>query len=283
MTLPPPASDATAVVTGSSSGIGAAIARALAARGHHVSLVARRADRLADLADRIRAEGGAADAVPADLTDPAQRAALPDRVAALGRTPSILVNNAGTSIIGPAVEYDPARQLAVIEVDAVAVADLCVGFVPGMVARGRGAVLTVSSTAAFQPMPGQAAYSAAKAFALTYTQALAAELRGTGVTATVLCPGPVATEIGVLAGMTQEEFERSMPAPFWLSAEQVAESGIDAADKGKLLVVPGAPNRALGVFGRLAPRAWLLRQLATASPAMRSRPRTASEYATKGI
>jgi len=189
MALPTPAPDRTAVVTGASSGIGAEIARELARRGHRVTLVARSADKLAALADEVTGAGGLADVLPADLVDRDARAGLLDRVAALGATPDVLVNNAGLSTLGPVAEADPEREVAMVELDVAAVVDLCTRFLPGMVERDRGALLNVASIAAFQPMPGQAAYAAGKAFVLSYTQALVGELRGTGVTATALCPG----------------------------------------------------------------------------------------------
>ena len=118
-----------------------------------------------------------------------------------------------------------------LEVDVAAVADLCSRFLPGMVERGTGAVLNVASTAAFQPLPGQAAYGAAKAFVLSYTRSLSAELQGTGVTATVLCPGPVDTGFGEAAGFSKEDAEESLPAFMWVPAAEVARAAVDGMDK----------------------------------------------------
>src|SRR5918993_5347343 len=205
MGLPSPAPDRTAVVTGASSGIGAEMARQLARRGHGVTLVARRGDRLAGFAEELAATGVRAEVMAADLSDRSARAGLLDRVDATGLTPYVLVNNAGLSTVGPVAASDPDAELNLVEVDVAAVADLCSRFLPGMVARGSGAVLNVASTAAFQPMPGQAAYAAAKAFVLSYTRSLGGELRGTGVTATALCPGPVETGFGEVAGLSDEE------------------------------------------------------------------------------
>ena len=177
---------ANALITGASSGIGAAIARDLHGRGHHVVLTARRADLLAGIAAEL---GERTSVVPADLSRAEDRAELPARVEALGLPIDILVNNAGLSTMGPQHSADPGAELTVIEVDVAAVVDLCVRFTPAMVARRRGSVLNVASVGAFGPLPGQAVYGAAKAFVLSYTHALRAELRGTGVTASVLCPG----------------------------------------------------------------------------------------------
>ena len=119
-----------------------------------------------------------------------------------------------------------------IEVDVVAVADLCSRFLPGMVDRGHGAILNVASTAAFQPLPGQAAYGASKAFVLSYTRSLAGELRGSGVTVTALCPGPVDTGFGEAAGFAKEDAEAALPRFMWETAAAVARVGVDALDKG---------------------------------------------------
>src|SRR5690349_7304962 len=171
MALPTPAPDRTAVVTGASSGIGAEIARDLVRRGHQVVLVARTESKLAQLASEL---GPGAHVLAADLSDRAARAALPDRIADLGLTPDVLVNNAGLSTLGPVHRSDPEAELRMVEVDVVAVVDLCSRFLPSMVARGSGGVLNVASTAAFQPLPGQAGYGAGKAFVLSYTQSLSA-------------------------------------------------------------------------------------------------------------
>lgn len=211
MALPPPHPDSTCVVTGASSGIGAEIARVLGRRGRRVTLVARSADRLETLAGEIRDAGGTADVLTADLTDRAARARLLDDVTALGLTPDVLVNNAGLSTLGPVHRGDPEAEVRMLELDVVAVADLATRFLPGMVERGRGALLNVASTAAFQPLPGQAGYAAGKAFVLSYTQSLVGELRGTGVTATALCPGPVKTDFGRTAGFTPSRRRRRSP------------------------------------------------------------------------
>ena len=120
-----------------------------------------------------------------------------------------------------------------LELDVVALADLCARFLPGMVERGRGAVLNVASTAAFQPLPGQAGYGGAKAFVLSYTRSLAAELKGTGVTATVLCPGPVETDFGKTAGFTPKEEKESLPSIMWVPAPEVAKAGCRGDGRGQ--------------------------------------------------
>ena len=153
-----------------------------------------------------------------------------------------------------------------IEVDVAAVADLCSRFLPGMVERGDGAVLNVASTAAFQPLPGQAGYGAAKAFVLSYTRSISEELKGTGVTATVLCPGPVSTGFGEAAGFTKEEEENALPGFMWVSAPDVAKAAIEGMDKGTLVVIPGLANRAGAAFAHLMPKRVLMPFLAKKHP-----------------
>ena len=269
MSLPTPGPDRTAVVTGASSGIGAEIARDLAGRGHQVTLVARTVSKLDELAAEITAAGGRADVVGADLTDRQARAELLDRVTDLGLVPDILVNNAGFSTLGPVAKADPEAEMRMVEVDVVSVVDLCTRFLPGMVDRGRGAVLNVASTAAFQPLPGQAGYGAGKAFVLSYTQSLAGELRGSGVTATTLCPGPVDTGFGEAAGFTKEEAENALPAVMWVPAAQVAKAAVDGMAKGRLVVIPGVANRVGAAVSQVAPRSVLLPILARSHPGLR--------------
>jgi len=269
MSLPAPGPDRTAVVTGASSGIGAEIARDLARRGHQVTLVARTVAKLDELAAEITAAGGRADVVGADLTDRTARAELLDRVTDLGLLPDILVNNAGFSTLGPVSRADPEAEMRMVEVDVVSVVDLCTRFLPGMVERGRGAVLNVASTAAFQPLPGQAGYGAGKAFVLSYTQSLAGELRGSGVTATTLCPGPVDTGFGEAAGFSKGDAEDALPAVMWVPAAQVAKAAVDGMAKGRLVVIPGLANRVGAAVSQVAPRSVLLPILARSHPGLR--------------
>ena len=137
-----------------------------------------------------------------------------------------------------------------------------------MVERGSGAVLNVASTAAFQPLPGQAAYGAAKAFVLSYTRSLSAELKGTGVSATVLCPGPVDTGFGEAAGFSKEEADDALPAFMWVPAVDVARAAVNGMDKGTLVVIPGIANRAGAAFAHLMPKRVLLPILAKNHPGL---------------
>jgi uncharacterized protein len=257
--LPAPADNRVAVVTGASSGIGEAIALELARRGHQLVLVARRTDRLQALADGLDLK---AHVLPADLSSRADRAALPDRVAALGLAPDILINNAGLARRAAVAKSVPEQQLHLVEVDVAAVVDLCSRFLPGMVERGSGAVLNVSSLAGFYPLPGHAAYGAAKAFVLSYTESLRSELRGTGVVASALCPGPVDTGFDVVAGFSAGERAATLPSFMWKSADEVARAAIDGLDAGKRQVVPGRINRIVAACCRFAPHEQLLPLLA---------------------
>jgi short-subunit dehydrogenase len=266
MALPPPGSDRAAIVTGASSGIGEQLAGILARRGYQVVLVARSADRLAELADQL---GPQAHPLPTDLSDRSARANLPDRVAQLGLTTDILINNAGLSTLGLVAKSVPEQEVNLVEVDVAAVVDLTSRFLPPMVDRRRGAVLNVASVAAFGPLPGQAAYGAAKAFVLSYTHSLRGELRGTGVSVTALCPGPVDTGFGEAAGFKKEEAEAALPRVMWVPVDKVAQAGIDGLAAGKAVVVPGRVNRIAAALFRVAPPELLLPVLTRGHPAFK--------------
>jgi short-subunit dehydrogenase len=207
--------------------------------------------------------------LPADLADRAARASLVDQVADLGLEVDVLVNNAGSSTYGPVATSDPEAEMAMVELDVMAVVDLCSRFVPGMVARGRGAVLNVASMGAFSPVPGQAGYGAGKSFVLSYTQSLAGELRGKGVTATTLCPGPVETGFGERAGFSNEDAHKAMPKPMWVESAEVARQAVEGLDRGRLVVIPGAVNRVAAAISQVTPRTLLLPVLVKQHPGLR--------------
>ena len=269
MTLPAPNPDRTCLVTGASSGIGAEIARLLAARGLGVTLVARTESKLRSLADQLVAASGVrAEVIVADLSDEASRAGIVTELAARELAVNVLVNNAGLTTMGPVHRSDPASELAVVRTDVEAVVHLCSLLVPGMVERRSGAVLNVASTAAFQPLPGQAAYGASKAFVLSYSHALRGELRPTGVTVTVLCPGPVETGFAEAAGLTDAEAADSLPRVMWVPAADVAAAAVRGLDANKAVVIPGLVNRMASAAGWLAPRGALVPMLAKRHPAL---------------
>lgn len=253
MPLPAPASGRIALVTGASSGIGVEFARQLAERGHRIGLVARREDRLRELAAEL---GGEALALPCDLADGAARAELCEQLERDGHLVSILVNNAGFGGHGEFVGAEPGRDAEMVRLNVEAVTDLTARLAPAMAKRGTGAIINVASTAAFQPMPGGATYAATKAFVLSQSEALSTELKPRGVTVTVVCPGPVRTEFSGIAGT--DVLEDDAPEFVWTSAADVAREAIEGVERGKRVIVPGNINRAGALLGRHAPRAALL-------------------------
>jgi short-subunit dehydrogenase len=256
MSLPAAENGAAALVTGASSGIGEALARQLAGRGYRVGLVARSEDKLRKLADEI---GGDAEVFTCDLGDASARDRLVQEVESRGLTVEVLVNNAGFGVYKDFAESDREREIEQARVNVEAVVDLTHRFLPAMIERGRGAIINTSSTSAFQPIPGNAGYAAAKAYVLALSEALHEETRKTGVTVTALCPGPVHT--GFQDASDAHDFASTLPKPMWRDAETVAKAALEGADKGKRVVVPGAPNRISGTMARLSPRSVLLRAL----------------------
>jgi short-subunit dehydrogenase len=255
MALPPPAPDSVALVTGASGGIGEELARGLARRGRNVVLVARREDVLERLAEEVRAAHSVrAEVVACDLGDAASRDRLAARVDELGLTVEILVNNAGFGTYEPFSEADREREVEMVRVNVESVVDLTARYLPGMVERGRGAILTTASTAAYQPIPRNATYAASKAFVLSHVLAVREEVKRHGVTVTALCPGPVRTPFQETAGVDPS----FVPGPVWVSAETVAEAGLVGLEKGRREVVPGAVNRVTALASQVTPNAVLL-------------------------
>ena len=255
MSLPRPRPEARAAVTGASSGIGEFLARGLAARGHSLILVARRGEQLLQLAQALTAKHGVDVEIRAcDLADCAARAELCAELAA--RDIAILCNNAGFATFGQVKNLDVAREQEQVELNVVAVHDLTLAVLPGMVRRGAGAFLITGSTAGHQPMPGSATYSATKAFANTFCEALHAELRGSGISCTLLAPGPVRTGFASVAGITAIEGVGGGFA--WLTAERVANTALRGMERNERIVVPGAFATLQTMGGRYTPRAMLL-------------------------
>lgn len=248
-----------ALVTGASAGIGRELARGFAARGHHLLLVARDAARLTSLAGELeRRHGVRAAALPADLSRPDAPAAIAAACTTGGWDVDVLVNNAGFGTSGPFTASDPAAQAAQVQVNVAALTALTRLFLPGMVARRRGGVLNVASTAAFQAGPWMAVYYAGKAYVVSFTEALAVELRGSGVTASVLCPGPTRTEFQARAGIDLAGVPIAK-REIMMDAGAVAEAGIRGFLARRTIVIPGTANR-LGVLAvKILPRALVRR------------------------
>jgi short-subunit dehydrogenase len=271
MSLPSPKATSAALVTGASAGIGLEFARQLGARGHNLVLVARRKERLQQLAAELAATFGVrTETVAADLSKEASRRRIPGRITELGLDVEILINNAGFATNGRFDEADPARELEQIRVLVEAPVALTTAFLPAMVERRRGAILNVASTAGMQPLPYSAGYSAAKAYMLTFSEALHAEQRGHGITVTVLAPGPVATDFWQISGWEVhggQTFEQAVPRPAWISPEHAARDGIHGLEAGHRVVVPGLSMRAAMQAVRYLPHAvklpaieWMMRR-----------------------
>jgi short-subunit dehydrogenase len=244
----------TALITGASAGLGCEFAKLAARDGHDLVLVARRRDRLDALASELEtAHGIRATVLTADLADAIAPREIAEGVAAAGLHIDFLINNAGFGIHGAFAQADLGRSLALIDVNVKALVELTHRFLPAMVARRQGRILNVASLAGFVPGPYMAIYYASKAFVLSFTEALAEELRGTGVTATASCPGPTATEFGSVARSDRTNLFHHRPA----TAAAVARHGYHAMLAGKVVVVPGLKNKLSVQFFRISPRAAL--------------------------
>jgi uncharacterized protein len=245
------APDLRALVTGASSGIGAAYARALRGRGERVVLVARRAERLQALARELGGEPHAL-VLPLDLARAGSAEALRADLAARGIGIDVLVNNAGLGNTAPFEAQRLEAIQAMLDVNVRALVELTHAFLPGMRARGRGRIVNVASNAAFQPVPYLTVYAATKAFVLSFSEGLAEELRGTGVHVQALCPGITATEFLDVAETHRALLVTRMPM---MTADEVVAASLRGLDRRRVRVVAGWPNRALAfVVQRLAPR-----------------------------
>ena len=235
------------VVTGASAGLGEEFARQLSANGERLVLVARRKDRLQVLAKEL----GNARVVAMDLGKPDSAKKLMADLAANDETVSTLINNAGFGAFGKFAKADPARLRAMIDLNCGTLTDLCAAVVPQMIERGRGSILNVASTAAFQAGPGMAVYFATKAYVLSFSEALHEELKPHGIKVSCLCPGPTATEFGEVAGFKA----RGMFDKVSMSADKVVEIGLKALDKNRAVVVAGPLNKTGVLLTHHAPRA----------------------------
>jgi short-subunit dehydrogenase len=264
-----PAANPVCLITGASSGIGAALAREFARRGHALVLTARRAAELDALADSIAGNGDPRpEVITADIGTPDGIDRLAAALQARGLEPAILVNNAGFGLLGEAAELDLTRQLAIIDLNVRALTDLTLRFLDSVV-RHKGGILNVASVAGFMPGPGMAVYHATKAFAVSFSEAMHQELKDEGVRVCALCPGPVPTHFFANAGIPRGYF----PSFLARSAERVAREGYEGFMSGHRIVVPGGPNRILTLLPRLLPRgliagysAWRWRRSSSTSP-----------------
>lgn len=242
-----------AVVTGASSGIGEWLARGLAAQGYDLWLIARSTEKLERLAKELADDRAIHVRVrPCDLAVPEARLDLNRELA--DASVSVLCANAGFPTCGPLSENDPAVEAAEVQVNVVALHDVIHAVLPGMLARRTGRILVTGSTAGCQPVPTAATYAATKAFANTFAESLHAELRGTGVTCTLLAPGPVRTNFYEVGGIPHLQRQKLLA---WLSPGHVAESGLRSMARGRRLSVPGPVAKAQYLAGRLTPRAVL--------------------------
>jgi short-subunit dehydrogenase len=242
----------TALITGASSGLGAEYARLFAADKHGLVLVARRKDRLEALAGELRpAHGVRVEVVSMDLATPDGPARLFEEVGRLGLQVDFLVNNAGFGASGAFADLELSRELEMIQVNITSLVVLTRSFLPAMIARRSGRILNIGSTAGFPPGPFMAVYYASKAFVNSFTEALWYELKGTGVSATVSCPGATATEFAEVAGNSRSLLFRLGAA----NPKTVAAQGYRAMMKGKPMVIHGFKNKLTVQSLRLSPRA----------------------------
>jgi hypothetical protein len=246
------------LITGASAGIGAELARIFASNGHRVALVARRADRLAALAAKITAAGGRTPiTIPCDLQQAGAGDKIASALAAEGAEVEFVVNNAGFGLFGSAVELDRAEQLGIVDVNIRAMTDLSLRFSDHLI-RNRGGILNVGSIAGFLPGPGMAVYYASKAYVLSFTEALRAELAPRGVRVTVLCPGPVPSEFQQRAGF-EPGFDSAV---LNVSAADVAKAAYGGLMANKRAVLPGIGIKIVPFLLRLFPRGFILAAVA---------------------
>jgi hypothetical protein len=258
------------VITGASAGIGVALARIFARNGYELALVARREDRLRQLADEIAATGAPRPIViVADLAQVGAARQIGETLGAKGAEPQFVVNNAGFGLVGLASARDRDEQLAMIDLNVRALTDLSLAFTDSL-ARHRGGILNVGSMAGFLPGPGMAVYYATKAYVLSFSEALHSELKPRGVRVTVLCPGPVPTEFAARAGIS----EGLAPGILTQTSESVAEAGYRGLMAGQRTVVPGLTNKLVTLLIRIVPRRVLLKMVDSRQSRRRSAQRT---------
>jgi short-subunit dehydrogenase len=244
------------LITGASSGIGAALAHVFARNGHEVVLAARRVPQLAGIAESIRAAGQRAHILPVDLTRADATEHIAQQLAARNLEPAFLVNNAGYGLLGPAATLDRGEQLAMIDLNCRSLTDLSLRWVNSL-ARHRGGILNVASISGFIPGPGMSVYNASKAYVISFSVGLRRELRPKGIRVTALCPGPVPTEFQARAGILDVHYPRG----FDRTAEDVARQGYRGLMRGRSVVVPGMHNKLVPWLPRFLPRSFIASQV----------------------
>jgi hypothetical protein len=244
-----------AVVTGASSGIGLEYAERLATKGYDLAVIARRRGRLESVAEQLRSDVGVAvEVIAADLTKPAELRVVEERLRSADRL-EMLVNCAGFGTVASFPTVDPDRIENEIALNVTAVVRLTRAALPGMTSRGKGTIVNVSSMASFQPNPYLASYGASKAYVTNFTEALSAELDGSGVFLQALCPGPVHTEFGDVAGVPKD----TLPSFLFASAAQVVDASLRGIERGEVVCVPGTMESLLSTVIDVLPR-WLVRR-----------------------
>jgi short-subunit dehydrogenase len=246
----------TALITGASSGIGLELARIFASNRYDVVLVARNETKLRELARECESSGVRAHVIAADLSKADAARFIVEGVARLGLEIDVLVNNAGYGLLGPFVETPLVTELEMIQVNITALTELTKRVLPGMVTRRRGRILNLASTAAFVPGPLMAVYYATKAYVLSFSEAIANELEGSGVTVTALCPGPTASGFQAAARLEGTRLFTGNSLP---SSRDVAQAGYAALMEGTVVYVPGVANKLTAMSARFAPRAVIRR------------------------
>lgn len=244
----------TALITGASGGIGEELARVFATQGFDLVLVARSQGKLEELAQKLKTQHGIqSHAIGLDLSDPQSPALLQQKVSELGLEVEVLVNNAGFADFGDFAQSELSKQMQMIQLNIATLTELTHRFLPAMVARKRGFVLNVASTAAFMPGPLMSVYYATKAYVLSFSEAIREELKGSGVQVTALCPGPVATGFQKAAAM---EGSRLLTNPLnpMMPVEAVAQAGYEGLMRGQAVVVPGLMNKLIIQMPRFLPR-----------------------------
>lgn len=245
----------TALITGASGGIGLDLARLFAADGHNLVLIARGVEKLNALAEEVeRRHGVQTLVIPADLAHPNAPGSICRVLEEQKIAVDFLANNAGFGLFGAFVELDRDEQLRMIQLNVTALTDLTHRLLPGMKSRGFGRILNVASTAAFQPGPLMAVYYASKAYVLSFSEALANELKGSGVTVTCLCPGPTESGFQARAAMGESKLVRGK---VMMTSAEVAQQGYDALMKGRTTFIPGMKNKLLAFSVRFTPRSLL--------------------------